>query len=70
MEHKVWSILKKDKYTEEGIKKMEQIYDFIDVLKMRIGLLPMRELFNDLNEYSDETFWILNNLVYNEEMIK
>ena len=47
MEHKVWGILLKEKYTEDGIKKMERIYDFIEVLVNKIGLLPMKELFND-----------------------
>lgn len=67
MEHKVWIILKKDKYTDEGIKKMEQIYDFIELLVNKVGLLPMKELFNDWNEYGDETFWILNELTHTQE---
>ena len=67
MDHKVWSILLKDRYTEDGIKKMEQIYDFIEVLVNKIGLLPMKELFNDWNEHSNETFWILDKLVNPEE---
>ena len=67
MEHKVWSILKKDRYTDEGIKKMEQIYDFIEVMINKVGLLPMKELFNDWNEYVDETFWILSELTHTEE---
>jgi hypothetical protein len=67
MEHKVWITLKKDRYTDEGIKKMEQIYDFIELLVNKVGLLPMKELFNDWNEYSDETFWILSELTHTKE---
>jgi hypothetical protein len=67
MEHKVWGILLKEKYTEDGIKKMERIYDFIEVLVNKIGLLPMKELFNDWNENSDETFWILEKLTHPDE---
>jgi len=62
-EHKVWEILKKEKYTEEGIKKMEQIYDFLLAMKKTVGDLPMKELFNIWNENSDETFWILSAMV-------
>lgn len=62
-EHKVWEILKKEKYTEEGIKKMEQIFDFLFAMKKTVGDLPMKELFNMWNENSDETFWILSAMV-------
>ena len=54
-EHNVWKILKKDRYTEEGIKKMEQIYDFLSVMKNTLGDLTIQEFFNMLNENNDDS---------------
>lgn len=65
-EHNVWKILKKDRYTEEGIKRIESIYDFLVAMQKTVGELPMRELFNMWNENSDETFLILSQLVHLE----
>lgn len=62
-EHNVWKILKKDRYTEEGIKKMEQIYDFLSVMKNTLGDLTIQEFFNMLNENNDEVFFILSTMV-------
>lgn len=62
-EHNVWKILKKDRYTEEGVKRIENIYDFLVAMRKTVGELPMRELFNMWNENSDETFLILAQLV-------
>ena len=59
-EHNVWKILKKDRYTEEGIKKMERIYDFLSVMKNTLGDLTIQEFFNMLNENNDEVFFILS----------
>ena len=61
-EHNVWKILKKDRYTEEGIKKMEQIYDFLSVMKNTLGDLTIQEFFNMLNENNDEVFFILSTM--------
>ena len=61
-EHNVWKILKKDRYTEEGIKKMEQIYDFLSVMKNTLGDLTIQEFFNMLNENNDEVFFILSSM--------
>lgn len=66
-EHNVWKILKKDRYTEEGIKRIESIYDFLAAMQKTVGELPMRELFNMWNENSDETFLILSQLVHLED---
>ena len=63
-EHNVWKILKKDRYTEEGVKRIEGIYDFFAAMQKTVGELPMRELFNMWNENSDETFLILSQLVH------
>lgn len=67
-EHNVWKILKKDRYTEEGIKRIESIYDFLATMQKTVGELPMRELFNMWNENSDETFLILSQLVHSNDM--
>ncbi len=61
-EHNVWKILKKDRYTEEGIKKMERIYDFLSVMKNTLGDLTIQEFFNMLNENNDEVFFILSTM--------
>lgn len=61
-EHNVWKILKKERYTEEGIKKMEQIYDFLSVMKNTLGDLTIQEFFNMLNENNDEVFFILSTM--------
>ena len=61
-EHNVWKILKKDRYTEEGMKKMEQIYDFLSVMKNTLGDLTIQEFFNMLNENNDEVFFILSTM--------
>ena len=61
-EHNVLKILKKDRYTEEGIKKMEQIYDFLSVMKNTLGDLTIQEFFNMLNENNDEVFFILSTM--------
>lgn len=67
MEHAVWSILNKDIYTEDGIKKEEEIYDFLKVMVDTVGILPMRTLFDMWNDYSSETFRILSELVHTED---
>jgi hypothetical protein len=67
MDHKVWNIFIKDKYTEEGVKRIEQIYDFIEAMIKQVGILQMKELFNMWNENSDETFWILDMLTHPDE---
>lgn len=61
-EHNVWKILKKDRYTEKGIKKMERIYDFLSVMKNTLGDLTIQEFFNMLNENNDEVFFILSTM--------
>lgn len=66
-EHNVWKILKKDRYTEEGVKRIESIYDFLATMQKKVGKLPMRELFNMWNENSDETFLILAQLVHSND---
>lgn len=62
-EHPVWSILVKSKYTGDGIKRMEELYDFMLVLKNAVGELTTETLLKFWSEYSDETFWILDALV-------
>lgn len=61
-EHNVWKVLKKDRYTEEGVKRVEQIYDFLHVMKNTLGELTIQEFFNMLNENNDEVFLILSNM--------
>lgn len=41
-EHNVWKILKKDRYTEEGVKRIESIYDFLATMQKKVSKLPMR----------------------------
>lgn len=58
-EHPVWSILQKEKYTEEWYKEAEALYNFIETLSKDIGPERTKQLFDYWNEFSSETFWIL-----------
>jgi hypothetical protein len=62
MEHKVWKLFKKEKYTEEGVIKTEQIYDFIESLVGELGHDKVSKLTGYWSNYSSETFWILSEL--------
>lgn len=62
-EHNVWKILKKDRYTEEEIKRVKQIYDFLHVMKDTLGELTIQEFFNMLNENNDEVLFILSTVM-------
>ena len=72
MEHPVWDILKKENYVDEFQPKAEEMYDFIKSLVDVTGnvtengntIPTMLKFFNMWNEYSSETFWILDNLVH------
>ena len=55
-EHEVWNILNKEKYTDKGIEKVENIYNFIMAMQKTIGPLALIELYNCWNVNSDETF--------------
>ncbi len=63
MEHKVWRILNRDAYTEEGIELTKKIHDFLTNLVVTVGIENAKYLFNYWNYYSSETFRILGNLV-------
>ena len=70
-EHPVWSILNKEKYVEEFYSQTESMYDFIKSIVSICGnttkdgnTVPTMQIFFDMwNEYSSETFWILDSLV-------
>ena len=74
-EHPVWKVLSKEKYVEEFIPKAENMYDFIRGIVKTCGnvtvdgnTVPVMKVFFDMwNEYSSETFWILDSLVNNNE---
>ena len=74
-EHPVWSILNKDKYVEEFYPQAEVMYDFIKGIVATCGnttkdgntVLAMKVFFDMWNEFSSETFWILDKLVNTEE---
>lgn len=75
-EHPVWSILDKEKYVEEFYPQMEAMYDFIKGIVTTCGnttkdgnTVPTMKVFFDMwNEYSSETFWILDGLVNTKDM--
>lgn len=77
MEHEVWKVLDKQKYTDDYIKVAEKQYDFIKELVDKAGkctsikndkAVPvMKEFFDMWNEYSSETFSILQSIVCNDE---
>lgn len=59
----VWNILDKSKYSAEGIKKMEDIYEsFASILDI-LGHDAMRQLYENWTEHYDETFMILKHLI-------
>lgn len=60
--HPVWEILDRNKYTEVGQKEMERIYEFLCVMQDAVGETTMKQLHNFWNEYSGETFLILEEL--------
>ena len=71
-EHPVWNILKKSDYIEEFYPEAEAMYNFIRRLCSSTGTVTrldgtvvpaMKHFFNLWNEYSCETFAILNTLV-------
>lgn len=70
-EHPVWSILNKEKYVEEFYPQAESMYDFIKSIVNICGntikdgnTVPTMQIFFDMwNEFSSETFWILDSLV-------
>lgn len=70
-EHPVWKILNKEKYVKEFLPKAEKMYDFIKSIVNICGnttvdgntVLTMRVFFDMWNEYSSETFRILDSLV-------
>lgn len=62
-EHNVWTIFKKDVYTDEAAQTLEGIYDFLNVMQRTVGEQTMKELFSAWNNYSSETFQILRALV-------
>lgn len=74
-EHPVWGILNKDKYIEEFYPKAEEMYDFIksivdicgNITKDGNTVPAMKQFFDMWNEYSGETFCILDSLVNNVE---
>lgn len=71
----VWKILNKEKYTEEFIPQVEKMYDFIKKLVDTCGnttvngnTVPTMQVFFDMwNEYSHETFRILDVLVHKSD---
>lgn len=75
MEHPVWKILKKERYTEDFYPKAEEIYDFIKGIVNITGNITengdtiptMLKFFNMWNEYGNETFGILDKLVHENE---
>lgn len=76
-EHPVWKILNKNKYVEEFYQQAESMYDFIKSIVTVCGnttkdgnTVPAMKVFFDMwNEFSDETFWILSELVNKKETI-
>lgn len=74
-EHPVWSILKKEKYTEEFYSQAEAMYDFIKSIVNTCGnvtkdgnTVPAMKLFLEMwDNYSSETFWILDSLVNSKD---
>lgn len=72
-EHPVWKVLNKGKYVEEFFPQAENMYDFIKSIVCVCGnttvggntVPTMQVFFNMWNEYSSETFRILDSLVNN-----
>lgn len=77
-EHPVWKILRKERYITEFQPKAEAMYDFIQSLINITGNITengetiptMLKFFNMWNDYSSETFHILDHLVNEESGVK
>lgn len=73
-EHPVWQILKKSGYVDEFYPQAEEMYDFIKGIVDITGNITengetipaMLKFFNLWNEYSHETFAILDKLVHSQ----
>lgn len=66
-EHNVWKVLNKEKYTEEGIRKVEEIYDFLSKMMDDIGIERMQQLSDMWSDFAGETFRILAMLTHESE---
>lgn len=70
-EHPVWQVLNKETYVEEFVPQAEKMYDFIKSMVNICGnttiggnTVPIMQVFFDMwNNYSKETFRILDSLV-------
>jgi len=51
MENKVWDILRKDKYTEEGQRYFEELGNIIDSISNKINLEELEELSIAIDEH-------------------
>lgn len=75
VEHPVWKVLKKENFTEDFIPQAEEMYNFIKSIVDTCGnttvdgnTVPTMKVFFDMwNEYSSETFRILDSLVNTKE---
>lgn len=67
MEHKnVWEILKKERYTEKGVKEMERLYDTLSRIMRNLGNEETRGLYCALDSNSSEILWILEDIIYGD----
>jgi hypothetical protein len=53
-EHVVWEIIKKDVYTEEGVKKIEDVYDELyEIFYKPLNHTPRENVQNYLASFSE-----------------
>lgn len=58
----IWGILNRDKYTERGVKELEEVYANLVSVAKKMGKENFEELYKAVNKNLDKTLWILENI--------
>lgn len=66
---KVWELIKKDVFTEEGQREVEELFGFMENVSDKLGQEDTERLYKYWNEYSHETFRILQYMAYEKNKI-
>lgn len=64
---KVWGILKKEVFTEEGQREVVKLFDFMEKVSSSLGQEDTKRLYKYWNEHSHETFRVLQYMAYEKD---
>jgi hypothetical protein len=70
MDHPVWKIISKDKYTEEGQQELEQMFDNMNNILQKLDKDDIRQINKCMEEHTVELYSMLVaylNQLYREE---